>query len=137
MKIWYQYGSEHSANLVMIGHFENAAEATKTKEIIDALTDQVATDQADGTLTQDEPTARYGDAMLSLLSKLNVGTIGPSELEQFAYDVSVEVNGNNVVLTTNEFDVSAFLKVMFLNGARIEVYSAHDYPDSAYGRGRP
>ena len=29
MKIWYQHGSEHSANLVMIGHFEDATEATK------------------------------------------------------------------------------------------------------------
>jgi hypothetical protein len=40
------------------------------------------------------------------------------------------------VLTTEEYDISAFLKVMFLNGARIEVYSAHDYKDTAHGRGK-
>jgi len=39
-------------------------------------------------------------------------------------------------LTTEEFDISAFLKVMFSEGARIEVYSAHNYPDTAYGRGQ-
>jgi hypothetical protein len=74
--------------------------------------------------------------MLDLLGKLNVTTIVPAELEQFAYEVSVELQGNDLVLTTEEFDISAFLKVMFLQGARIEVYSAHDYPNTAHGRGR-
>ena len=136
MKIWYQHGSEHSANLVMIGHFEDAADATKAKESIDALTNQVAEDQANGTLTVGSPSERYGNLMLDLLGKLNVVTIGPGEIEQFAYDVSVELQGNDLVLTTEEFDISAFLKVMLLKGARIEVYSAHDYPDSQHGRRR-
>lgn len=136
MKIWYQHGSEHSANLVMIGRFEDAADATKAKEIIDALTRQVAEDQAAGTLTLGSPSERFGDAMLDLLGKLNVLTIGPGELEQFAYDVSVKLRGNDVVVTTEEYDISAFLKVLFLKGARIEVYSAHDFPNTAHGRGR-
>lgn len=136
MKIWHQHGSEHSANLVMIGHFKNAADATKAKEIIDALTNQVTEDQANGTLTLGGLSARYGDAMLDLLGKLNVCTIGPSELEQFAYEVNIKLHDKDLVLTTEEFDISAFLKVMFLKGARVEVYSAHDYPDSEHRRGR-
>lgn len=135
MKIWYQHGSEHSANLVMIGHFEDAAEATKAKEIIDALTNQVAEDQSNGTMIVGSPSDRYGKEMLDLLGRLNV-SIGPQEVEQFAYDVCVKVKGNDLVLTTEELDISAFLKVMFLKGARIEVYSAHDYPDTDHGRGR-
>lgn len=135
MKIWYQYGTEHSANLVMIGRFEDVTEAPRVKEIIDQLTNQVAQDQANGTLTIGSPTDRYSTEMLDLLGRLNL-SIGPQEVEQFAYDVSVEVEGNDVVLTTEELDISAFLKVMFLKGARIEVYSAHDFPDSAHGRGR-
>jgi hypothetical protein len=136
MKIWYQHGSEHSANLVMIGHFEEAADATKAKEIIDALTKQVDEDQTNGTLTLGSPSRRYGTEMLDLLGRLNVASIGPQEIEQFAYEVSVKVDGNDLVLTTEEYDISAFLKVMFDKGARIEVYSAHNYPDTAYGRGR-
>ncbi|RKG60460.1 hypothetical protein D7X30_05815 [Corallococcus sp. AB011P] len=134
MKIWYQHGSEHSANLVMIGHFENASDATKAKEIIDALTSQVAEDQSNGTLIVGSPSDRYGSAMLDLLGRLNV-SIGPQEVEQFAYEVSVKIEGHDLVLTTEELDISAFLKVMFLKGARIEVYSAHDYPDAAHGKG--
>lgn len=136
MKIWCQYGSEHSANLVMIGHFEDATEATKAKEIIDALTDQVARDQESGALVVGSPSGRYGKEMLDLLRKLNVASIGPGELEQFAYDVDVHVQGSDVVVTTDEIDISAFLKVLFDRGARIEVYSAHDHPGTGYGRGK-
>jgi Family of unknown function (DUF6375) len=136
MKIWYQYGSEHSANLVMIGHFEDFADATKAKEIIDALTTQVREDESNGALTIGHPSERYGDAMLDLLGKLNVNSIGPNEIEQFVYDVKIQAQGNDLVLTTNELDISAFLKVMIDGGARVEVYSAHDYPDTGHGRGR-
>jgi hypothetical protein len=136
MKIWYQHGSEHSANLVMIGHFENVDDAMKAKEIIDALTKQVREEESSGTRTIGQPSERYSDGMLDLLAELNLASIGPSELEQFAYDVNIKVQGNDLVLTTEELDISAFLKVMFLKGARVEVYSAHDYPDTAHGRGR-
>ncbi|NIA72043.1 hypothetical protein HBA54_25920 [Pelagibius litoralis] len=136
MKIWYQHGSEHSANLVMIGHFEDATEATKAKEIIDALTEQVAKDQENGTLVLGTPQSRYGSEMLDLLGRLNVASIGPGELEQFAYEVDIEVKGKSVVVTTEELDIAVFLKILILHGARIEVYSAHDYPDTAHGRGK-
>lgn len=134
MKIWYQHGSEHSANLVMIGHFKDATEATKVKEIIEALTKQVLEDQEKGTLVIGSPSERYGKEMLDLLGRLNVASIGPRELEQFAYDVSVKVEGSEVVVTTDEIDVSAFLKVMFDHGARIEVYSAHTHKETGHGR---
>ena len=136
MKIWNEYGSEHSANLLMIGHFENIDDATKAKEIIKVLTKQVAEDQANGILTLGSPSGRYGSAMLDLLGRLNVTIIGPQELEQFAYEVNVELQGKDLILTTEEYDISAFLKVMFMEGARIEVYSAHDYPDTDNGRGK-
>lgn len=136
MKIWYQHGSEHSANLVMIGYFADATEATKAKEIIDALTEQVSTDEDKGTIVLGTPSERYGKEMLDLLNRLNFHSIGPSELEQFLYDFSVKVEGSKVTLTTDEIEVSAFLKVMFNQGARIEVYSAHTHSDTGSGMGR-
>lgn len=135
MKIWYQHGSEHSANLVMIGHFKDIAEATRANEVINELTKQVGEDQATGSLTVGTPSDRYDPAMLELLGRLNV-SIAPQEIEQFAYEVDVTIQGKDLVLTTEELDISAFLKVMLQEGARIEVYSAHNYPDSPHGRGR-
>lgn len=136
MKIWYQYGSEHSANLVMIGHFKSADNVTKAKEIIDALAKQVREEESNGSLTIGHPSERYSDTMLDLLGKLNINSIGSGELEQLVYDVRIEAQGNDLILTTDEPDISAFLKILVDKGARVEVYSAHDYPDTAYGRGR-
>ncbi len=136
MKIWNQHGSEHSANLVMIGHFADATDAAKAKEIIDELTKQVTADQDAGTIVLGSPSTRYGKQMLDLMARLNIMSIGPQELEQLLYEVRVEVEGSKVVLTTDESDVSAFLKVMLDQGARIEVYSAHAHPDTDYGRGK-
>lgn len=136
MKIWYQHGSEHSANLVMIGQFEKAADAIKAKEIIDTLTSQLRDEEASGARIVGQPSDRYSDTMLDLLGKLNVTSIGPRELEQFLYDVGVNVEGSKIILTTEEVDISAFLKVLLDQGARIEVYSAHDHPESEHGRGR-
>jgi hypothetical protein len=133
MKIWYGYGSEHSMNLVMIGRFKDASDAVKTKEVIERLSEQVDADVEAGLMEIGEVTDRYTDGMLDLLGRLNVH-LGPAELEQFAYDVTVEVEDSQVLVTTDEIDVSAFLKVLIENGARVEVYSAHYYPENEYGR---
>jgi hypothetical protein len=134
MKIWNGYGSEHSMNLVMIGRFEKAADAVKTKQIIDQLTAQVNTDVKDGHLQVGDPTNRFTEGMLQLLTKINFHDVSPSELEQMAYDVNVELDADKVVITTNESDVSVFLKLLVDEGARVEVYSAHFHKDTGYGR---
>lgn len=135
MKIWYGYSSEHSMNLVMIGRFEDVGDAAKAKQVIDWLTQQVLTDVEAGLIKIGEPTDRFTDGMLDLLTKANVHSIGPAEVEQLAYDVTVKVENNQVLVTTDEIDVSAFLKVLLGKGARVEVFSAHDYPVTGYGRG--
>lgn len=39
MKIWHGYGSEHSMNLVMIGHFKSTEDSKKTYRLIEQLTE--------------------------------------------------------------------------------------------------
>lgn len=136
MKVWYGFGTEHSMNLVMIGRFKDAATAETVNGIIDKFKRAVEADQTAGRLTLGEPTDTYSDEMLSLLVDLNVHSLGPDELEQFLYDVNVRRDGDSIVITTDEIAVEVFLKLMLLKGARVEVYSAHDYPDTEYGRGR-
>jgi hypothetical protein len=135
MKVWRGYGSEHSMNLVMIGRFKDASDAIKTKGVIERLTEQVNIDVDAGHIEMSELPDRYTDDMLNLLMDVNIMIIGLNELEQFVYDVAVEVEDNQVVITTEESDVSAFLKVLLDKGARVEVYSAHDYPGTGHGRG--
>jgi len=136
MKVWSVFGSEHSANLVMIGRFKEVGGATKAKEIIDSFIEQVRTDQEAGVIKIGELADRYTDGMSTLLRKVEVYGIGPSEMEQFAFDVRIKANRNEIILTTDEIDVSAFLKVLLDKGARVEVYSAHEYSDTEQGRGK-
>jgi len=136
MKVWRLFGSEHSANLVMIGRFKEVTDAIKAKEVIDSIITQVRADEAAGLLKTGDLPDRYTDGMLELFQRVEVHTIRPEEVEQFSYEVTVKVDGKNVVLTTEEMDVSVFLKVLIDEGARVEVYSAHKYPGTGYGRGK-
>lgn len=131
MKIWHSFGSEHSMNLVMIGRFKSIGDASKAKEVIDQLIENLGDHIEVGSYRDD-----YDTEVLNLLNKLKCYSIGPAELEQFLYDVSVNQEDDSIILKTEERDVSAFLKVFIDNGARVEVYSAHDYEDTPYGRGK-
>jgi hypothetical protein len=131
MKIWYGYGSEHSMNLVMIGHFKSQDDAAETQHLIEQLTEGLRDKIDVGTSY-----TRFGDDVMDLLRKTNCYSLSPSELKNFLYDIHTQVEGDKIVLTTNESDVSAFFKLMINNGAKVEIYSAHYYPDTEYGRGK-
>lgn len=130
MKIWSSYGSEHSANLVMIGQFKSPKEAKDIGELFQKLTDGLQDKIDVGTLS-----GRYSDEVYALLQRLNCYSLSPLELEQFLYENEIKIDGSKIVITTEESDVSAFFKLMILQGAKVEIYSAHDYPGTGYGRG--
>jgi len=123
MKIWNCYGSEHSANLVMIGSFKDTDAAERAKAAIDELVTHMA-----GSDDDYSEAVRYSDEIMKLLEKLRIHSLAPRELDQFRYDVSYQLKDTQLVFRTDEPDISAFLKLMVDKGARVEVYSAHDYP---------
>ncbi|MFE2839967.1 DUF6375 family protein [Streptomyces mirabilis] len=135
MKVWSGYGTEHSMNLVMIGRFKDATTAERTHALIKELTTALQAEREAGRLTIGEPNDRYSDEVLKLLGDLNVHSVGPRELEQFLYDLTMRRNDDSIVVTTDETDVQALVKILIDKGARIEMYSAHDYPDTGHGRG--
>jgi hypothetical protein len=125
MKIWTNQGSEHSANLVMIGRFKTVESAVAAKAKIDEITEFICNRAGDDLESSD----RYPPDVIELFRRLNMFTIAPQELQQFRYDVSVTSKENEIRLSTDEYDISAFLKLLVDGGAKVEVYSAHDYPD--------
>ncbi|MBI3412120.1 MAG: hypothetical protein HY040_27630 [Planctomycetes bacterium] len=130
MKLWFGYGSEHSMNLVMIGRFEDARDAVRAKQLIDRVIEKVSEDVAAGLIDFDGSTERFSKEMTEFLQNEKVYNLAPAELEQFAYDVAVEVKGSTLVLRTDECDVSAFLKLLIDHRARVEVFSAHHHPET-------
>ena len=135
MKVWYGYGSEHSMNLVLIGKFKEIRQAEEAMQIIERITEQVTVDESAGLIEVGQHTERYSEEMLELLRDIDFFYVAPGELEQFVYDARVNVENDKLIVTTDEAEVSAFLKVMLIKGAKVEVYSAHEYRGTGYGRG--
>lgn len=136
MRIWNAYGSEHSANLVMIGTFKDAGGPQKAQEAIQKIIAQINTDVEAGLLQSGEGDERFTPGMMEVLKGLGSYSFGALELTQFEFEAHQKIVDNKLVITTDEYDVSAFLKLMIDMGARVEVYSAHDHPDTPYGRGK-
>ena len=133
MKIWTGYGTEHSMNLVMIGHFKEVGEAEAALDVIERIREQVNVDEAAGRLEFGTPLESYTEGMTDILREVGFFGIGAGELEQFTYDVNFDREGDKIIVHTDESEVSAVMKLMVTRGARVEVYSAHDYIDTEHG----
>lgn len=129
MKIWMGYGSEHSMNLVLIGKFKQAKDADNVAAVIEKLGEQATKEDAYAIAHAPPRYQRFSDDMMALLRQFRLNTLAPEELGQFNYEHSVEQDGDTIKISTDEADVSAFIKLFVETGARVEVYSAHDYPD--------
>lgn len=128
MKTWNNFGSEHSANLVMIGKFEDASAAEKAKEAIDEIERFVVDHDSQEHVNQ------YSKSEMDLLEKLKFYWAAPGELAQFRYDIRSELHEDEIIVTTDETEISALLKLLISKGARVEVYSAHNHPNTGKGR---
>lgn len=134
MKIWNGYGSEHSMNLILIGKFKRAQDAEKVEEDIEKLSTQASKDESHSIPFGGPEDQRFSDEMRSLLHSLKLYTLGPAELGQLLFDHHIRREGDRITITTDESDVSVFVKLFIEAGAKVEVFSAHDYssnPDNA------
>lgn len=128
MKIRNGYGSEHSMNLVLIGKFKNAQDAEKVVRDIDRLSAQVSKDSDDSVLSDKPENQRFSDEMLTMLRSINIHSLAPNELEQLVSDYHLKREDCRITVRTDEADVSAFIKLFIDAGAKVEIFSAHEYP---------
>lgn len=126
MKVWVGHGSEHSAKLVMIGRFREETKAESFAGTLKLIEDHILEEDRNDRLDYDRPT--LSKEIFELLSSRKIHSLAPSELPQFALEHSVDVRGCEVTIRTDEVDISGFLKLMIDAGAKVEVYSEHDYP---------
>ncbi|MBS4095875.1 MAG: hypothetical protein KGZ83_03445 [Sulfuricella sp.] len=131
MKIWNEYGSEHSMNLVLIGRFKRAKDAEKVEKDIEKLSTQASKDGSHSIAFGEPEDKRFSDDMLSLLHSLKLNTLGPADLGQLVSEHHLSREGDQITVTTDEVEVSAFVKLFIEAGAKVEVFSAHDYPSDS------
>lgn len=127
MKVWNGYGSEHSMNLVLIGKFKKIQDAEKLEKDIEKLSAQALKDDTFSIAHADPEDQRFSQEMLSLLSSLEIHMLGPAELGQLVSEYQLKQLDDRITITTDEADVSAFVKLFIAAGAKVEVFSAHDY----------
>jgi hypothetical protein len=133
MKIWQGFGSEHSQNLVMIGRFSEPEDAANARRVLEDLQALVSSEIEAGRLTVGEGARRFPTALLEALKSREIYSLSRAEIDQFAYDVQVNVEDSTVVITTDESEVSGFMKILLDAEAKVEVYSAHSH-EGKYGR---
>lgn len=134
MKVWHGYGTEHSMNLKLIGHFADTDEARAAGDAIAILTAAAEVERAAGRLEYGEPPRLFSDELLAALSEVSIHSFGYADVEQFLYDAEVEVDGSDVVVQTDEIDIIAYVKVLIAKGAKVEMYSRHDHDTGLGGQ---
>lgn len=132
MKVWYGFGSEHSANLVLIGEFETADLANETLDLLNEATDIARADEAAGRLNAGTVLKGFTDDQMEFFKKTNL-SFNYGDPESLLFDFDAKRVDSSVVITTEEFEIGAFMKTLLHKGAKIQVYSAHDHPDG-FGR---
>ena len=123
MTVWNAYGSEHSSDLVVIGHFGTIADAARAEWIIERITQQVRADIAAGLMSSVFSPRRFTEGIFEVLKELETYTIEPAELSQFDRNGSVKRCGQRLIFTTGGYNISAFLKILVTAGARVEVFA--------------
>jgi uncharacterized protein DUF6375 len=131
MKIWVGHGSEHSYNLVLIGHFTDGTKALNAKQKFQRLKGAAETELPEVGWESDQ---RFPDGLFKLLEEIKYFDLSRSDIENFAYEHTVEVSGNDIRIETDEGEIQGFLKVLIDSGARIEIYSAHEWTDDGQPR---
>lgn len=119
-------------DLMLIGTFETVSGAEAAIERMEALKALAETAWSDDDWRR--PDERMPDSLVDDLSKLKLYEMGRSDVDIYAYEHTVERQGSTVRVWTEESEVQGFLKVLIHLGARVEVFSRHDWNEDGTPR---
>jgi hypothetical protein len=112
-------------DLIMIGKFETVAEAEDAVSRMEALKVLADAEWSDDSWqSKDE---RMPESLREGLMSLELYDMGRFDVDNYAYEHSISRDGSNVRIWTEESDVQGFLKVLINLGARVDVFSRHDW----------
>jgi hypothetical protein len=130
MKIWSGYGSDHSSNLVMIGEFKKEEDAERVKKLINMISQLAASDFENGTFDQRSKNEQFSEEAQKRLHELKLYHLSPCDLSDFGlWNPLVEISGRTLRFTSDDVEIGGFVKLLVHEGAKVQVYSAHEYPD--------
>ncbi len=125
MKVWFGYGSEHSMNLILIGRFESVAMAESAVERIEALRGLAETEISEPSWGPSEE--RITDQFRQAMWDMEIYDMARAEVEGFIYEYQIDRYGTELQIRTDETEIQGFLKVLLKFGAKVEVFSLHQW----------
>lgn len=123
MKIWFNYGSEHSMNLVLIGRFKSNTDAKAFAQDVEDLKEYLKKNSYSviNVKSFDSPIREY-------LVKNEISFLSPEQLEQILSYETLKSEGNEIKMTSDEF-LDGLVAWMIMRGAKAEIFSLHDFPE--------
>lgn len=128
VKIWNGFGSEHSMNLVMIGHFQTVTEAVAAEQAFAVLKDLAEEPWSDDNWSASDE--RMPDEMADALRGMKLYEMGRFDVDNFAFDHTVERIQDKIQIWTDEYDIQGFLKLLLHHGGKVEVFSRHQWDEN-------
>ncbi|MBR7828877.1 hypothetical protein KDK95_21385 [Actinospica sp. MGRD01-02] len=119
-------------DLVLIGTFETASGAEAAEERMKALKTLAEAEWSDD--AWHSSVERMPEAIVDELIKLNLPTMGRYDVDNYAFEHSVERDATIVRIATEESEIQGFLKVMLQLGARVQVFSRHEWNEDGTPR---
>lgn len=120
MKIWKSFSGEHSAKLKIVGKFKTSEEAKKAEILFNKLL------EVEDKFSSD-PKKSYSEEMLNFIME-NSFSIHKNDIESLDLHYPIEAVGNKIEVDTDDWGLQPLLQAMVHFGAKVEVYSKHDYP---------
>lgn len=121
MKIWRSFSADHSAKLKIIGTFKTAKDAEEAATIFNALLAVKNKDKGSNDA--------FSNEIMEVLKRYNFSSFSEHDPEQLELFSQLKPAGNRIIVETDEIEIQALLKVLVHNGAKIKIYSKHDYPN--------
>lgn len=123
MKLWMGYGSEHSANLVMLGKFKTAEDATGFLAELEKLEKLIQEDDSSDDVYREFP-KRIMDEVFNGRIRF-CSDFAPKDLEDFRMDLQRHQRVEDQRIVEFKSDVTGWaglIKMMVNAGARVEVF---------------
>jgi len=123
MKLWMGYGSEHSANLVMLGKFKSAEDATDFLAELEKLERLIQEDDSGDDVFREIPKNIMDEVFSGRIRFCN--DFAPKDLEDFRMDLRRYQRDDDQTIVEFKSDVTGWaglIKMMVNAGARVEVF---------------
>jgi hypothetical protein len=118
-------------DLVLVGTFETVTEAEAAVERMAELKGLAEAEWSDDAWDAE---GRMPERIVRALLDMNMIEMGRDDVDIFVYEHTVERSDARVRIWTEESDVSGFLKVLIHLGARVEVFSRHNWNEDGTTR---